>query len=378
MNSKFKVNYKIAPEYKNTYASDSFSYNKKFFWFSTPVLGTAYFICGIFEMLTEGMNIGTWLVFALAALNIGFWILYHISGVLENYKIFIVVQRIYLYSIFIVLGATAGLDETKIAVFMAYFILLGAWLYFFEGVISVALCFCSFYICDLISGFDANIVFYTGMSNIIILVAAYFICSNRAYSFMKNVIVWKQQVELESINVSLSRSNSELEKISKIDALTGLYNRYWLDVQLSEQWRICANDCIAAIMFDIDFFKKYNDTYGHQSGDICLRQCAQIINAELKRKTDKAFRYGGEEFVVLLPFTNIQGAEKVALRILEKICAAAIPHVNGIGGIVTMSAGACSMNTQNAVPDNLIKRIDVALYDAKNSGRNNCKISKEM
>jgi diguanylate cyclase (GGDEF)-like protein len=125
-------------------------------------------------------------------------------------------------------------------------------------------------------------------------------------------------------------------------------------------------------MLDVDYFKLYNDSYGHQEGDDCLIQIAQALQEVVCRPADLAARYGGEEFVVILPETNQTGAIVIAQEIRDKISALAIPHrASRVKDIVTVSIGvACMIPNLDLAPDVLIKHADIALYEAKHQGRN--------
>jgi diguanylate cyclase (GGDEF)-like protein len=128
---------------------------------------------------------------------------------------------------------------------------------------------------------------------------------------------------------------------------------------------------LTLIMCDIDWFKKYNDTYGHSEGDECLKRVAQALSGSLVRPGDFCARYGGEEFIVILPSTDVAGARVVADRILEQIRGLAIPHRGSPFGVVTMSLGVAAENDfGTASYDVLVKRADQALYRAKEKGRN--------
>ena len=184
--------------------------------------------------------------------------------------------------------------------------------------------------------------------------------------------------QLEATNAALAHTNQELEaanaalaKLAAIDSLTNLANRRSFDDRLDWEWRRLARkqQSLSLILVDIDFFKRYNDTYGHQAGDACLQQVAQVLRSSLLRPADFAARYGGEEFAIVLPSTDLAGAEQVAERIRQQICNLAIPHAQSDRGCITLSAGvACLMPPDgNAIA--LLHAADQALYAAKNAGR---------
>jgi adenylate cyclase len=157
-----------------------------------------------------------------------------------------------------------------------------------------------------------------------------------------------------------------------VDSLTQIGNRYSFDRFLERQWIQNKQEQkpISLILYDVDYFKYYNDTYGHQLGDDCLKQVARAI-ASVVRKSDLVARYGGEEFAVILPNTDIETAYQIAQRILFRVKSLQIPHVSSqIGSHVSLSGGiACEVPQDLSSPAQLIKIADGALYDAKKQGR---------
>jgi len=170
------------------------------------------------------------------------------------------------------------------------------------------------------------------------------------------------------------RTNEVLRQASTIDSLTKLANRYTFDEIIAREWRRAIRDQkpLSLIMLDIDHFKAYNDTYGHQAGDDCLRKVASSIAEAVKRPADLAARYGGEEFVIVLPDTDIQGAEDMAEKLRRDVELLSIPHEQSSNeGIVTISVGvATALPVRDAASSDLLRRVDLALYDAKHKGRN--------
>jgi len=187
-----------------------------------------------------------------------------------------------------------------------------------------------------------------------------------------NDLVERQKVKLE-------KANAELEKLSTHDPLTGLWNRRKYDEVLAIEWKRCLrySHPISVIFIDIDYFKNFNDTYGHLAGDDCLVQIADILKNSLSRSTDMAVRYGGEEFVILLPETNKNEALKTAHMLLKKIEAHGIPHSDSlVNDYVTVSIGVSSMvPSLSSSPEKLVAEADDALYQAKNKGRNQVQYS---
>ncbi len=178
------------------------------------------------------------------------------------------------------------------------------------------------------------------------------------------------------------RAEEILKRLSSQDGLTGIANRRYFDKYVEREWRraIRDNSPIALIICDIDFFKAYNDTYGHQRGDDCLKKIAEVISNAINRPGDMVARYGGEEFVVVLTNTDIKGASFVAEAIRKKVEAMGILHESSsISKVVTISLGVTStIPGQNTSPDGLIIAADEALYQAKQGGRNRVVISTRM
>jgi diguanylate cyclase (GGDEF)-like protein/PAS domain S-box-containing protein len=166
-----------------------------------------------------------------------------------------------------------------------------------------------------------------------------------------------------------------LEALAIEDGLTGLANRRRFDERLAEEWSRAARERtpLGLLMIDLDRFKKYNDAYGHLAGDECLRSVARILAAEAQRTTDVAARFGGEEFVFLLPNTDAAGCARIGERVRRALYAAALPHaLNQPSGRVTVSLGGAVLRPseeRTTEPAALIEAADRALYAAKNAGR---------
>lgn len=177
----------------------------------------------------------------------------------------------------------------------------------------------------------------------------------------------------------LERANQELNFLSSVDGLTGIPNRRCFDQFLSQLWSLATRngEPIALIMCDIDFFKAYNDTYGHLQGDECLKKVAFALKDSLKRQVDFVARYGGEEFVVVLSNTDVEGASNVAETLRTNVENLAIPHrLSPITPKVTISLGVAIGYANSAVlPQTLIEAADNALYQAKQDGRNRYKLA---
>ena len=175
----------------------------------------------------------------------------------------------------------------------------------------------------------------------------------------------------------LKEKNQQLQQLAVIDPLTGIGNRRFFNQYFSRDWHLAIREkqWITIILTDIDYFKKYNDTYGHQAGDECLCQVALVLQKNCKRATDIVARYGGEEFILSLLNTKLEKAIFLVENIQKDLVTLALPHCNSpINDCVTLSFGIASLKLQpgEAPPsrENLIKLADQALYQAKEKGRN--------
>ncbi|EAR63026.1 diguanylate cyclase [Neptuniibacter caesariensis] len=178
----------------------------------------------------------------------------------------------------------------------------------------------------------------------------------------------------------LDSANARLEKLSSQDPLTKISNRRDLEHNLLKEWQRSKRDQteLAAIMLDIDYFKPYNDNYGHQQGDDCLKVVAKTLKKCLNRSHDLVARYGGEEFAIILPDANLSGAETVALQILDALKEANLKHeFSTVADRVTVSMGISSTRFAAETPNALIKQADEALYQAKENGRNRFELYQE-
>lgn len=172
---------------------------------------------------------------------------------------------------------------------------------------------------------------------------------------------------------TLNTSKLALEDKVHIDALTNIYNRRYLDETLTQTITTLAHQGgdLSVMMLDIDYFKNYNDTYGHGEGDNCLKAVAKTIADSLDQEEEFAARYGGEEFSVVLPNTDEYGARLLAKRILENVRILRIPHNRyNEEGIVTLSIGVTSAHVHETDRSkDYLNRADIALYESKHSGR---------
>lgn len=183
----------------------------------------------------------------------------------------------------------------------------------------------------------------------------------------------QQQNQTQEANRQLNLANEELEFMSTHDNLTGLPNRHYFDEFSTRLWRqaIRHEEPVAVLMLDIDYFKRYNDHYGHLAGDACLRQIGDVLGHTVNRPNDVVARYGGEEFIAMLSNTGPDGAAHVARTILDQVRSANIPHAESEHGIVTLCIGlAAVVPGKGARLESLVQQADEALYRAKAAGRN--------
>lgn len=179
--------------------------------------------------------------------------------------------------------------------------------------------------------------------------------------------------ELAETNARLEQANRELEQLATSDALTGLANRRLFNERLATEWRRSARNRtpLSVILLDVDHFKAFNDTYGHQEGDQCLRRIAAVMRASAQRASDLPARYGGEEFVVVLPETPLEGASEFAEAMRLRVLALEIPHESSrTAKWVTVSQGVASVvPSLDQTPADLVAAADAAMYRAKQGGR---------
>lgn len=171
---------------------------------------------------------------------------------------------------------------------------------------------------------------------------------------------------------TLKDANTKLNLLANLDGLTQIPNRRLFDLHFDQHWQQVAhsNASLSVLLCDVDFFKRFNDTYGHLAGDGCLKQVAGIIENSIKRDGDLVARYGGEEFGIILPNTGKEGAIVVAKRICQAVRSLEIPHEGSIHGRVTISVGvAWAIPSPHILPGQLLKSADEALYSAKHDGR---------
>jgi len=201
-----------------------------------------------------------------------------------------------------------------------------------------------------------------------------------ALSLKRELDCRSSREELMEVVRQLEEVNQKLLYLSSLDGLTGIANRRSFDESLDREWRrgIRYNTSLSLIMIDVDFFKAYNDTYGHQAGDDCLKQVAGALRSVVRRPGDLVARYGGEEFVVILPGTHLEGALVVAEALRVAVETLKIHHAGSeLSRQITISLGvATTVPSRGSSPAALVAAADQALYKAKQEGRNRVKISE--
>lgn len=183
----------------------------------------------------------------------------------------------------------------------------------------------------------------------------------------------EQVLALQKAQQEILDLNQQLEKLSYLDGLTGIANRRFFDITLEDVWQQACREeySLGILLIDVDFFKKYNDYYGHPQGDDCLRKIAQTINSIGRCRRDLAARYGGEEFVLLLPQIELEEAYEIAHQLLTAIATLRIPHpLSEVGEYVSISIGlSVVLPREDQSIDHFVEEADQCLYQAKEQGR---------
>lgn len=198
--------------------------------------------------------------------------------------------------------------------------------------------------------------------------------------FGSQKLIERKNEELSRLNRELQDANEKLFILSHVDGLTGIANRSAFDEAIRSEWNRCMRLSLPLTLFmvDIDFFKGYNDHYGHQAGDECLRRVAVLLSSFARRKSDTAARYGGEEFVLILPYMTKAEAEPFSGHIVRGVEELKIPYgFSSVSSFVTISLGGCTVvpGDGNSI-ETLIGHADQALYEAKKR-RNNAVMFSE-
>ncbi|MFB2938602.1 diguanylate cyclase [Aerosakkonemataceae cyanobacterium BLCC-F154] len=187
---------------------------------------------------------------------------------------------------------------------------------------------------------------------------------------------------IQELYYKLETANHKLQKLATVDSLTNLANRRQFDEYLYQQWQQMRRqiDWLSLILIDVDYFKFYNDNYGHIAGDFCLQEVAKAIKSNVQRATDLVARYGGEEFAVILPTTSADGAIYLAEQIMNSVRNLKIVHKkSAVSPYVTISLGVASVIPNLEMkPSDLIALADAALYKAKSSGRDRYILHAEL
>jgi diguanylate cyclase (GGDEF)-like protein len=221
--------------------------------------------------------------------------------------------------------------------------------------------------------------FFIG-SNILGMLACYSIERYARADFVLARLLEEEQEKVRRANQELAERNEELKGLAEFDDLTKIPNRRMFEQELKRGWRrmVRTSRPLTLLLCDVDNFKAFNDTYGHQTGDECLVKVARAVQGSARRPGDYAARYGGEEFAVILQDTGIEGAQHVAERICQTVRNLAIDHAGStVSKTVTISVGAASiMPTHEREPEALVRKADECLYQAKGEGRNRVVVAK--
>lgn len=185
---------------------------------------------------------------------------------------------------------------------------------------------------------------------------------------------FKNITERKIAEQKLEELNKTLTMMARVDGLTQIANRRHFDETLQQEWSRLKREKkpLALLLADIDYFKKYNDRYGHQAGDQCLIKVGAALKETVQRPADLAARYGGEEFVILLPDVDENGVQHVGQKIMRAINQLALEHqASDVSSVVTLSMGAaCMVPAEGHAPEELVAQADARLYRAKEQGRN--------
>lgn len=192
---------------------------------------------------------------------------------------------------------------------------------------------------------------------------------NKVHDFNNRKIIQEKSDELKRVNKELEEVNQKLEKLSQTDSLTGIFNRFVFDKTVKTEWDRCKRHFIhlSLIMIDIDFFKAFNDNYGHQAGDDCIRQVTRVFSACARHSSDIVARYGGEEFAIILTHMKKESVLEFAEQLRKRVEQLAIPHMySSISEHITISLGVNTVIPSNASSvEEFIRTADKALYEAK-------------
>jgi diguanylate cyclase (GGDEF)-like protein len=201
-----------------------------------------------------------------------------------------------------------------------------------------------------------------------------YIANGAAAILLAGMFSFLFRLDIDRAERDLTRSNQQLERLSGVDALTGLANRRKIDAHLAQQWSQLSREgsSVAVLLCDVDDFKEFNDHYGHLAGDSCLQRVAGALSTVVQRHTDLLGRYGGEEFLIILVGVDADHVRGVADRLRVAVLDLRVSHERSrVAPVVTISIGiVCSTLDELREPEDLIHRADLALYAAKRGGRN--------
>lgn len=204
--------------------------------------------------------------------------------------------------------------------------------------------------------------------------------SGRMIDENRVLLLYRDITNRKAAELALERANRELDKLANLDGLTQIANRRKFESTLKAEWQRLSRERqpLAIIIGDLDFFKQYNDLYGHQEGDNCLITIAQTLEHASQRPADLVARFGGEEFIIILPNTPLAGGLQVAEEIRKRVVLLRIPHKGSeCSPYVTMSLGVSAVvPNPHCLPEDLIAVADTALYLAKQNGRNRCEANE--
>jgi diguanylate cyclase (GGDEF)-like protein len=184
--------------------------------------------------------------------------------------------------------------------------------------------------------------------------------------------------KITKVESKLREVNAELQQLTMTDLLTGIANRLCFETKFQDEWNTLrrSKEALSIVMVDIDYFKAFNDHYGHQAGDHSLKTVAQTLAKCLKRPNNLAARYGGEEFILILPNNDLESVQLLAANIQNQIASCHIENRNSkVSKLLTISLGISSLipSGESSI-ETLIAQADSALYKAKHHGRNRCEV----
>ena len=261
---------------------------------------------------------------------------------------------------------------------------------FLYMILSSFLLVCHFSVLKFIARIDIGYDYLIYLTAVLIPAVISIINFNLIEESINSLIWSKNEIEQWNKNLEqvidirtneLKEANQKLEAMSMTDGLTEIANRRKFDMHYPEEWRRAKrnNRPLALLMLDVDQFKLFNDFFGHQQGDRCLQQIAQILKSFTNRPGELATRYGGEEFVMIIPEMIAEEAEHFAELIRNEIELLGIPQApSALNRVITVSIGVASnSNLQTDSPDSFLKEADRALYKAKDNGRNRVELADE-